>query len=557
MAGGLLNLISEGNPNIILNGNPSKTFWKAKYAKYTNFGKQNFRIDHEGSPSLRINEESTFTFKIKRYAELLMDSYIAINLPNIWSPIMQPKVVTDDNGNEFTTTWAPYEFKWIDYLGAQMIKKISITCGNQTLQEYTGQYILAMAQRDFNKQKLDLFERMIGHVPELNDPANAGAHVNTYPSCYHTENILGVQPSIMGRTIYVPLSSWFTLKPQNALPLISLQYNEITISVTFRPISQLFRIRDVDDYENNFPYVSPNLNRDTMQFYRFLQTPPDISLNVDSYSDKRMLWNADVHLNCTYAFLSDDEALIFSKNEQKYLITQPFEREFLNVTGNKKIELDSLGMVKSWLFFFRRSDVNLRNEWSNYTNWPYNYIPFDSYPAIEELGYYYNSENTNIGPGINIDKSLTNLFLNPVYNPMNNKNILNNMGILMDGQYRENVLSSDVFNYIEKYTRTAGNAPDGLYCYNFCLDTSPYNLQPSGAINMTKFKSIDLDFSTIEPPLSPFAQVQTICDGDGNIIGINKPTWGIYEYNYDLVLFEEKINLLTFVGGNVSVLFAN
>ena len=66
MAGGLLNLISEGNPNIILNGNPSKTFWKAKYAKYTNFGKQNFRIDHENSPSLRINEESTFTFKIKR-----------------------------------------------------------------------------------------------------------------------------------------------------------------------------------------------------------------------------------------------------------------------------------------------------------------------------------------------------------------------------------------------------------------------------------------------------------------------------------------------------------
>ena len=34
MAGGLLNLISEGNPNIKLNGNPSKTFWKAKYAKY-------------------------------------------------------------------------------------------------------------------------------------------------------------------------------------------------------------------------------------------------------------------------------------------------------------------------------------------------------------------------------------------------------------------------------------------------------------------------------------------------------------------------------------------
>ena len=557
MAGGLLNLISEGNPNIILNGNPSKTFWKAKYAKYTNFGKQNFRIDHEGTPTLRINEESTFTFKIKRYAELLMDTYIAVNIPNIWSPIMKPKELTDEQGNKFYTDWAPYEFKWIDYLGAQMVRKVTITCGNQTLQEYTGQYILAMAQRDFNKQKMELFERMIGHVPELNDPANAGAHVNTYPNCYYTENALGVQPSIMGRTIYVPLGSWFTLKPQNALPLISLQYNEIVITITFRPISQLFRIRDIDDYDNNFPYVSPNLNRDTMQFYRFLQTPPDISLNTDSYVDKRMIWNSDIHLNCTYAFLSDDESVIFAKNEQSYLVTQSFQREFLNITGNNKVELDSLGMIKSWLFFLRRSDVNLRNEWSNYTNWAYNYVPYDSYPAIEESGYDYNSDNPNIGPGVNIDRSLTNLFINPVYSPDNNKNILNNMGILIDGQYRENVLSSDVFNYIEKYTRTAGNAPDGLYCYNFCLDTSPYNLQPSGAINMSKFKSIDLEFSTIEPPLSPLARVQTICDGDGNIIGINKPTWGIYEYNYDLIIFEEKVNMIKFIGGNASVLFAN
>ena len=32
MAGGLLNLISHGNQNIILNGNPTKTFFKTTYA---------------------------------------------------------------------------------------------------------------------------------------------------------------------------------------------------------------------------------------------------------------------------------------------------------------------------------------------------------------------------------------------------------------------------------------------------------------------------------------------------------------------------------------------
>jgi hypothetical protein len=44
MAGGLLNLISMGNNNIILNGNPTKTFFKVVYSKYTNFGLQKIRL---------------------------------------------------------------------------------------------------------------------------------------------------------------------------------------------------------------------------------------------------------------------------------------------------------------------------------------------------------------------------------------------------------------------------------------------------------------------------------------------------------------------------------
>ena len=34
MGGGLLNLVSVGNQNVILNGNPQKTFFKSTYKKY-------------------------------------------------------------------------------------------------------------------------------------------------------------------------------------------------------------------------------------------------------------------------------------------------------------------------------------------------------------------------------------------------------------------------------------------------------------------------------------------------------------------------------------------
>jgi len=560
MPGGLMNLVSSGAQNIILNSNPSKTFYKATYAKYTNFGLQKFRIDYEGSTTLRLAEESVFTFKIKRYADLLMDTYLSVQLPNIWSPLVPPTQEEGASGK-----WIPYEFKWIENLGSQMISKITITCGNQTLQEYSGAYLLAMAQRDFSAEKKALFDRMTGHVPELNDPGNAGTRVNSYPNAYYTDSPLGAEPSIRARTIYVPLNSWFTMKSQMAFPLVSLQYNELQIVVTLRPIQELFQIRDVYDSVNNFPYVAPNFNVYYMQFFRFLQTPPDIDIGINSYTDTRSIWNADIHLNCTYCFLSNAESRLFALQEQKYLFKQVKETKFYNVTGSNKVDLKSLGLIANYLFFFQRSDINLRNEWSNYTNWPYRYIPADLIRAPTTDNYVIqrfnpsdqSSVDTPIGPGVNIDGRETGWMITGVANFENLKEILTNMALLLDGSYRENSQEVGIYNYIEKYSRTSGNAPDGLYCYNFCLNTNPYDLQPSGAINMNRFQTVELEITTIIPPIDPLAQSLTICDPTtGVVIGINKPTWRIYDYNFNLTVFEERVNIITFVGGNCALTYA-
>jgi hypothetical protein len=563
MSGGLIQLVSASNQDIVLTGNPSKTFFKSTYHKYTNFSLQKFRLDFEGSRTLRLSEESTFTFKVKRYADLLMDCYLSVELPNIWSPIMPPQ--TDDTTTANNTgAWIPYEFRWIENIGAQMISNITITCGNQTLQEFSGAYLLAMVQRDFSAEKKALFDKMTGNVPELNDPANSGSRVNAYPNAYYTSDPAGAEPSIRARTLYIPLNAWFSLKSQMAFPLVALQYNELQIHVTMRPIQELFQIRDVMDSANNYPYIAPNFNQYYMQFYRFLQTPPDVALGVNSYTDTRTLWNADVNLNCTYCFLSNAESRIFALNEQKYLFKQSRENVFYNVTGPNKVQLDSMGMISSYTFFLQRSDANLRNEWSNYTNWPYNYLPYDLTPASTSGTYEIvrtNPDGTTttvyIGPGVNANGKLTGWMLTGNYNLENEKNILISMALMLDGSYRENAQPVGVYNYIEKYTRTAGNAPDGLYVYNFCMNSSHLDLQPSGAINMSRFTTIEFEINTIVPSLDPYAQSLTICDPEtGNIIGINKPTWRIYDYNFNMVVFEERINMVTFVGGNCGLMYA-
>jgi len=561
-----MQLVSQGQQNIVLNGTPTKSFFKSVFHQYTNFGLQKFRLDFEGSKTLRLTEESTFTFKVKRYADLLMDCYLSVALPNIWSPLLPPQQITEQTNSQGLGNieqWAPYEFKWIENIGAKMISKINITCGNYTLQEYSGDYLLASVQRDFNAIKLDLFNNMIGQVPELNNPANANSRINSYPNAYNTGDFDGPEPSIRGQILYIPLNNWFGLKSQMAFPLASLQYNELHINITLKPINQLFVIRDVFDATNNYPYVSPNFNLWYMQFYRFLQPPPDVNIDINSYSDKRTLWNADIHLNCTYCFLSNEEQKIFALQEQKYLIKQVNEKIFPNVTGPNKIDLDSIGMISNWLFYFQRSDANLRNEWSNYTNWPYNYLPLNVIQAPTS-GTYTVYRNINgiltpvdIGPGVNPNGLLTGILINQQYNPQNEKLILIAMGILLDGSYRENIQPAGVFNYIEKYTRTTGSAPSGLYCYNFGINSNNSDLQPSGAINMSRFNQIELEFTTIIPPLDPLAQSLTICDPEtGTIIGINKPTWRIYDYNFDLYFFEERLNIVNFIGGNVGLMYA-
>ncbi len=977
MPGGLLNLVSYGNQNIILNGNPSKTFFKCVYSKYTNFGLQKFRIDYEGLRNIRETETSRFKFKIPRYGDLLMDTYLVINLPNIWSPILPPTTDNSSIKQTITDIWKPYEFKWIKDLGTQLIERVRFTVGNSTIQEFTGQYLKCMVERDFDNTKKDLYDRMTGNIPELNDPANAfqrnGYYPNVYPTNIPNFNIVGPEPSIRARKLYIPLNIWFTLASKMAFPLVSLQYQEFYIEVDIRPLNELFTVRDMETVVNPTtnspflpapdngwenlptssvtigPHIKPDFSNQLYQFYRFLQPPPSFiniknkvhivvgagtitntesafvysldgknwidspeqsifsyiisissnkdnffvamgrkSNNIDnanefayssdgknwlpsptpvgsiftlrgfgqiaygnnmwvavgqqstfapgtgnqfaysfdgknwvtsptpeysiflggttvkyangiwvaggipndpltppivntrnrfaysfdginwqasptptpvdkiyavvvsieygnnlwvatqssgvtgdhitetaystdginwvanpvpniisewaygglaygngvwvsigssydpgqspignelSYSlngkdwlpaetprrtifnppmvgnaaghgslgeimwddnlqlfiatsrasdeiqsnefayssdgknwlpsptvqgslveigsalgngyyyedtnsvledwkDKNTIWNTDIHLESTYAFLTDEEVKTFAANEQKYLIKQAYHYIHDNIVDSAKPSLiSSLGMVSNWMWYFQRDDVNLRNQWSNYTNWEYDYQP---YSVVDPSGCFDLNGTPTLGtpnaPLVTVISSGgSTQQVNPANNPggfntgykitgnyqlANQKTIMRTWGLLLNGKYRETTQDAGVLDYIEKYTRTSGNAPDGLYCYNFCLHTNPFDFQPSGAINISKFNQIEFELTTYPPPLNPNSQRIDICDASGNSIGVDKPVWNIYNYTYNLNILEERYNILSFIGGNASLMYA-
>jgi hypothetical protein len=258
-----------------------------------------------------------------------------------------------------------------------------------------------------------------------------------------------------------------------------MQYHELEIRVTLRPIQELFQVRDVFDPLNDFPYIQPDFNQDRFQMYRFLQSPLKKNItDPTAYLNKFNTWNADIHLISTYAFLSKEEAKIFAKEDQVYLIKDVFTYKYDNISGTKNVKLDSKGMVSSWMWYLQRNDVYMRNEWSNYSNWPYRTIPSDIVPAPVEgtdPNIYLEQDETNyIGPWINPDGKNTGLFVTNDYTVENQKEILETMGILFNGEYRENLMPRDVYEYVEKYTRTKGSASSGIFCYKFCLKLCAY-----------------------------------------------------------------------------------
>jgi len=540
-----MNLTAQGNENIILNGNPKKTFFKATYNKHTNFGLQKFRIDFEGNRVLDYNSPTVLDFKIPRYADMLHDTYICINLPDIYSPIKYLDTPVD--GNQLV----PYEFKWIQEIGAYMIREIEIHSGGVCLSRYTGEYLSCLKERDYTKEKKELWNKMTGNIPELHSPEYSNGRVNIYPNSQFL-NDSGVEPSIRGRKLYIPLDAFFCDSSKLAIPLVAIQYQEISIKITFEATKNLYTINNVNDvqFSSGISYrAAPNPNIEEHQLWRFIQPPADIKASTTLYNKTKNDWNSDIHLISTYVFLDKEEQRIMAQNSHNILMKQIYTYTFLDMAGSKIVDVESKDLVANWMWRFRRSDAFQRNEWNNYTNWAYKDIqPQKNMLLTQDIinkGGPYTNANT-----LYITGALGNYSKNV-------KDILIDMGIIMEGVYRENMMDSGVYNYIEKYNKTAGNTKDGIYFYSFGTNGIRKEYQPSGAMNVNRFSKISFEFNTIQPPLDPTGSLsEYICDLSGNPIGFRKNVAKLNTYTYDLAIFEERYNVIMIQSGRIGLLHA-
>jgi hypothetical protein len=479
--GGLFILVAYGAQNVLLSGNPDFTYFYKNYKKYTHFSEESVTQTMDGIQELSIDQPVQVRLKIQRVADLVRDMYLLVDLPDIYCKWL-------DLNNPLVGRSSQLNFNWTRYIGCQLIQQIGFYIGGQKIQEFDGTYMIAKAQADLSNTNFQKWRRLIGDVPELYQPAAglyAGGSANAgYPLVYPDVSGGNInRPSILGRTLQIPLPFWFTEATFNALPLLSLQYQECEVQITFQPINQLYQLLDASGHTvaPGFLQVGPPANEPTNPSYVQSNSPYDgIGNFLTDWTVAQPLiptWPLNPRIQSTYIYLTDEERQKFAATPLQYVVRQITLYTFNGLLNRELAELRTHNPINRLFIVPSRSDsLVYRNDVGNWTNWlnpaqpPY--IP----PATPYPYYIVTSEAT--GRLIQI---------------AGQQSILQTLRLLGDGNELQEEKPIEYYTEVVPWKYLAGRPDPNLVVYPFGLHTP--GTQPDGSLNSSRVRLLQVDLN--------------------------------------------------------------
>ena len=457
MPGGLLQLAGYGNQDIYFTGSPVISYFKVVYRRYTNFSIECISLELDNT-DLAFNQEKIFKRKLDRNGDLVSKIYFTFVLPEIKSPSAR-------------------EFKWVKNIGTTIIKSVAFYIQGRKVDEHYGEWLHIWHELNLTSDQRDGYNKMIGNIPEIYDPANADGNNGIYPNSIHNVDFI---PSIKSYKLYVPMIFWFNRHPGLALPLIALQYHEVEIQFIMRPVKDLYTIIDTDPTSSNYGYrIKPSGNVSSQGIENYLSSSSFVSVNQDG-SRNLIRFDINPRLEVSYIFLDLDERQRFANVDHEYLIERVFtiSKEGLTGSGTHNLKLELHHPTKELVWTTKRDDTDLHNDWTNFTNWTDEVNPPYS-PA------YYNPYGET--------RTITSLN----YDNYKEPSILLDAKILLNGYERFTEKDFIYFNNIQPFETHTRIPKNGIYCYSFALDNTNSKVhQPSGTCNFSMYNDIALLIKT-------------------------------------------------------------
>ena len=250
--GAISQLVAQGHLNKYLNHNPSITFWRYQHLRHTNFALENQLLTFDGGGS-NIGANKKTSVRLHRSGDLVYFLYALIDLPGVanvttttteaynntipatgaYAEICQDateaqlyKNLGTGNGSAASQAGAtqtggdgiahpgvgvPY---WTNAVGQYLVKECSVFIGSQPIDTLYNDYLFAWEELT-GKPGRRLLE-MIGKQQTIQ---------------------LAQMRSKFFRRLYVPLPFFFTKTSGNALPLVSLQFHDVKVQVTWAGVN--------------------------------------------------------------------------------------------------------------------------------------------------------------------------------------------------------------------------------------------------------------------------------------------------------------------------------
>lgn len=295
MGGGLLELVAHGVQDIYLIGNPQITFFKIVYKRHTNFSMESVLAVYNGT----ADYDQLISFDLPRKGDLIHSMMLEIDLPAISASAGSPTYV---NG-----------------IGHAIIDYVELQIGGQQIDKHYGEWMEIWTQLSYSHSKQLAYDELL---PRSNiDTTPVGPATNT------------------ALTTYIPLQFWFCRNIGLALPLIALQYHEVTLKVKIKPLSEVH----------------------TFGLYASGSEPTSGTLDSNTITD--------VRLYIDYIYLDTYERKKFAQMKHRYLIeqVQMISQSVSANTTKKSIDLDFNHPVKSLYWVTQLNSYTNNNDIFNFT----------------------------------------------------------------------------------------------------------------------------------------------------------------------------------------------
>jgi hypothetical protein len=278
MTAGILQLAATGEQDTYLTGNPQVSFYRFTYRKHTNFSMETTELQFSDI----TNWDTLSTCTLSQKGDMISSIYLKIQLPKL----------TATKGNEYA--------RWVQYIGLAMIKKVELLIGGVPFDTYPGEWLYIYNQLALDSGKRNGYDYMVGFDIDPDEP----------------------------KTLYIPLTFWFTRHTGLALPIIALPFQEVKLKVHFRPFNECA-----------------------------INTVSEVPLE-------------SVSVLVNYVYLDTVERKYFAKEEQEYIIeTIQFNDQTSTTSLNVAIDLPFVNPIKELIWVVQLSSYTSFNykDWFNFT----------------------------------------------------------------------------------------------------------------------------------------------------------------------------------------------